>query len=118
MFVTDTRKEHIAVLEARRLGIPVVAIVDTNCDPDLIDYIIPEMMMHPCGASDQRGLPMPCWKDVRLPPKVLKALKAEMRSTLPMGDVEADEEDVEEKPRATGNWPSAPSAYLLLCTGR
>ncbi|MBI1387494.1 MAG: 30S ribosomal protein S2 [bacterium] len=41
IFVTDTRKDHIAVLEARRLGIPVVAIVDTNCDPDLIDYVIP-----------------------------------------------------------------------------
>jgi len=41
MFVVDPRKEHIAVLEARRLGIPVVAIVDTNCDPDEIDYVIP-----------------------------------------------------------------------------
>ncbi|HHX29572.1 MAG: 30S ribosomal protein S2 [Bacillota bacterium] len=41
MFVVDPRKEHIAVLEARRLGIPVVAIVDTNCDPDEVDYIIP-----------------------------------------------------------------------------
>ena len=41
IFITDTRKDHIAVLEARRLGIPVVAIVDTNCDPDFIDYVIP-----------------------------------------------------------------------------
>ena len=41
IFVTDTRKEHITVLEARKLGIPVVAIVDTNCDPDNIDYVIP-----------------------------------------------------------------------------
>lgn len=41
IFVTDTRKDHIAVLEARRLGIPVVAIVDTNCDPDDIDFVIP-----------------------------------------------------------------------------
>ena len=41
MFVVDTRKEHIAVLEAKKLGIPVVAIVDTNCDPDDADYIIP-----------------------------------------------------------------------------
>lgn len=41
IFVTDTRKEHIAVLEARRLNIPVVAIVDTNCDPDPIDFVIP-----------------------------------------------------------------------------
>jgi len=41
MFVVDPRKEKIAVAEARKLNIPVVAIVDTNCDPDEIDYIIP-----------------------------------------------------------------------------
>ena len=41
LFVVDPRKEHIAVTEARALGIPVVAIVDTNCDPDEIDYVIP-----------------------------------------------------------------------------
>jgi small subunit ribosomal protein S2 len=41
IFVIDTKKEHIAVTEANRLGIPVVAVVDTNCDPDLIDYVIP-----------------------------------------------------------------------------
>ncbi len=41
LFVVDTQREHIAVLEANRLGIPVVAIVDTNCDPDLIDHPIP-----------------------------------------------------------------------------
>lgn len=41
MFVIDTNKEAIAVQEARRLGIPVVAIVDSNCDPDVVDYPIP-----------------------------------------------------------------------------
>ncbi len=41
MFVVDPRKEKIAVSEARKLGIPVIAIVDTNCDPDEIDYVIP-----------------------------------------------------------------------------
>lgn len=41
LFVVDPRKEHIAVTEARKLGIPIVAIVDTNCDPDEIDYVIP-----------------------------------------------------------------------------
>ncbi|MDY6836654.1 MAG: 30S ribosomal protein S2 [Thermodesulfobacteriota bacterium] len=41
MFVVDTKNESIAVREGRRLGIPVVAIVDTNCNPDEIDYIIP-----------------------------------------------------------------------------
>ena len=41
LFVVDPRKEHIAVSEARKLGIPIVGIVDTNCDPDEIDYVIP-----------------------------------------------------------------------------
>ena len=41
LFVVDPRKERIAVAEARKLNIPIVAIVDTNCDPDEIDYVIP-----------------------------------------------------------------------------
>jgi small subunit ribosomal protein S2 len=41
IFVIDTKKEHIAVTEARKLGLPIIAIVDTNCDPDEVDYIIP-----------------------------------------------------------------------------
>lgn len=41
VFIVDTEKENIAVLEARKLGIPVVAPLDTNCDPDLVDYPIP-----------------------------------------------------------------------------
>lgn len=41
LFIVDSRKEKIAVAEARKLGIPIVAIVDTNCDPDEIDYVIP-----------------------------------------------------------------------------
>ncbi len=40
-FIIDPKREHIAVMECRRLGIPVVAVVDSNCDPDLIDHIIP-----------------------------------------------------------------------------
>ena len=41
MFIVDPRKERIAVAEAHKLGIPIIAIVDTNCDPDDVDYIIP-----------------------------------------------------------------------------
>jgi len=41
LFIVDPRKEKNAILEARKLGIPVVAIVDTNCDPDEVDYVIP-----------------------------------------------------------------------------
>jgi small subunit ribosomal protein S2 len=41
LFVIDPRTERIAIAEARKLGIPIVSIVDTNCDPDVVDYIIP-----------------------------------------------------------------------------
>ena len=41
MFIVDPRKEKIAIAEAKKLGIPVIAIVDTNCDPDEVDYVIP-----------------------------------------------------------------------------
>jgi small subunit ribosomal protein S2 len=41
IFVIDTKKEHIAVGEARKLGVPIMAIVDTNCDPDEVDFVIP-----------------------------------------------------------------------------
>jgi small subunit ribosomal protein S2 len=41
VWIVDTNKEHLAVNEARKLGIPVVAILDTNCDPDVVDYKIP-----------------------------------------------------------------------------
>ncbi|MGI6457435.1 MAG: 30S ribosomal protein S2 [bacterium] len=116
MFVTDTRKEHIAVLEARRLGIPVVAIVDTNCDPDLIDYIIP-------GNDDAiRAVRL---ISARIADAVLEGRSAATEGAegaeggdeeyfADMGDVEADEEDVEEKEapeeRQRETAPSAPSA--------
>ncbi len=41
IFVVDTNKEHLAVAEARKLNIPIIAILDTNCDPDVVDYPIP-----------------------------------------------------------------------------
>jgi small subunit ribosomal protein S2 len=41
LFIVDVKKERIAVQEARRLGIPIIAVVDTNCDPDVVDYVIP-----------------------------------------------------------------------------
>jgi small subunit ribosomal protein S2 len=41
IFVVDPKREHIAIAEAQRLGIPIIAMVDTNCDPDMIDYVIP-----------------------------------------------------------------------------
>ncbi len=50
MFVVDSNAEEIGVKEARRMGIPVVSVVDTNCDPDMVDWIIPATMM-PCALS-------------------------------------------------------------------
>jgi small subunit ribosomal protein S2 len=41
VFILDTKKEHIACTEANKLGIPIIAVVDTNCDPDIIQYVIP-----------------------------------------------------------------------------
>lgn len=41
VWIVDTKKEHLAVDEARKLGLPVIAILDTNCDPDEVDYKIP-----------------------------------------------------------------------------
>ena len=41
IFIVDPKREHLAVHEARRLGIPIIAITDTNCDPDDVDYLIP-----------------------------------------------------------------------------
>jgi small subunit ribosomal protein S2 len=41
IWVVDTKKEHLAIAEAKKLGIPVIAILDTNCDPDEVDYKIP-----------------------------------------------------------------------------
>jgi small subunit ribosomal protein S2 len=41
VFIIDVKTEHIAVTEAARLGIPIIAVVDTNCDPDHIDFVIP-----------------------------------------------------------------------------
>jgi small subunit ribosomal protein S2 len=50
LFVVDPHKEQLAVTESRKVGIPIVAMVDTNCDPDLIDYIIP------CNDDAIRGI--------------------------------------------------------------
>ena len=53
IFVIDTKKEHIAVTEARKLGLPVIAVVDTNCDPDVIDLRDPgQRRRHPLGHPD------------------------------------------------------------------
>lgn len=45
MFIVDPKKERIGILEAKKLGIPVIGLIDTNCNPEDVDYAIPGMMM-------------------------------------------------------------------------
>ena len=86
LFVVDTRKEHIAILEAKKLGIPVVAIVDTNCDPDDADYIIP-------GNDD-------AIRAVKLIGGALADAVIEGKGGEQLTDVEAATEDAAEAPAA------------------
>lgn len=81
MFVVDVKNEEIAVAEAKILGIPVVAIVDTNCDPDAADYIIP-------GNDD-------AIRSVRLITGKIADLIIEMR---PMDDIAGEGEETEGEP--------------------
>jgi len=64
LFIIDIKKEHIAVSEANKMGIPIVAVVDTNCDPDLVQYVIPgnddairsgTLMCHVIAEAVQEG---------------------------------------------------------------
>lgn len=85
VFVLDTKKEHIAVTEANKLGIPVIAVVDTNCDPDVIDFVIPgnddairsgELMCRVISEAVQEGQLMRSKKtDPVQAPKVLEEEK-------------------------------------------
>jgi len=101
VFVIDTKKEHIAVTEANRLGIPVVAVVDTNCDPDVIDYVIPgnddairsaALMSRVVADAVEEGRQLAQRKGVR-PPKSEEAEK-------PPPDPEAERRKADEQRRA------------------
>ena len=84
LFVVDPRKEHIAILEAKALGIPVVAIVDTNCDPDEADYPIP-------GNDDAiRAVKLIASK---IADAVLEGRQGEQMSDEAIEEVAADEEE-------------------------
>ena len=84
MFVVDPRKEHIAILEAKALGIPVVGIVDTNCDPDEADYPIP-------GNDDAiRAVKLIASK---IADAVLEGRQGEQMSDEAIEEVAADEEE-------------------------
>lgn len=87
IYIVDLKKEHIAVKEARKLEIPIVAIVDTNCDPDEVDYIIP-------GNDDAiRAIKL-------ITDKIADAIieVKQVESQGEEGEIEISEEDGEEKP--------------------
>jgi len=100
VFVVDPKKEHIAVREARKLGIPVVAIADTNCDPDEIDYIIP-------GNDDAiRAIRLVCSKIADacieghgIAEERLKAEAEAQAAREKEGEAEAEAPQAEEKPQ-------------------
>jgi len=102
VFVLDTKKEHIAVTEANKLGIPVVAVVDTNCDPDLIDYVIPgnddairasALMCRVIADSVEEGRYMASRKGRVLP-------KPQVAAPPPPPDPEAERQRAERQARA------------------
>jgi len=84
LFIIDPRKERNAIAEARKLGIPIVAIVDTNCDPDEIDYIIP-------GNDD-------AIRAIRL---IASAMANAVMEGRQGADAEAEEEEAQETPEIT-----------------
>jgi small subunit ribosomal protein S2 len=100
VFIVDPKKEHIAVREARKLGVPVVAIADTNCDPDEIDYIIP-------GNDDAiRAIRLVCSKIADacieghgIAEERLKAEAEAQAAREKEAEAEAEEPQAEEKPQ-------------------
>ena len=122
VWIVDTNKEHIAVDEARKLGIPVVAILDTNCDPDVVDYPIPgnddairsvtlltrviadavaEGKMARAGASEEGAEEMPEWERELLEQQAaadLAAAASEATATETVEVVEVVEEPAAEAP--------------------
>ncbi len=122
VWIVDTNKEHIAVDEARKLGIPIVAILDTNCDPDVVDYPIPgnddairsvtlltrviadavaEGKMARAGASEEGAEEMPEWERELLEQQAaadLAAAASEATATETVEVVEVVEEPAAEAP--------------------
>ncbi len=86
VFVVDPRKERIAVQEARKLNIPIISIVDTNCDPDEIDYVIP-------GNDDAiRAIKLICGRISDAVIEGLEGLDAEsIEAGSPVGEIREDE---------------------------
>ena len=96
VFVVDLRKEQLAVREARRLGLPIIALVDTNCDPDEADYVIP-------GNDDAIRS---CSLVIRAIADAIEAGKAKVTpAEMAAPAVEPEEPAAEEQPEVPGEEP-------------
>ena len=101
LFVVDPKKESIAVKEARKLGIPIVGIVDTNCNPDEIDYIIP-------GNDDAiRAIKLFAMKIADAVQEGKKRLEEKVQSETDKGTAEAPEVALKEAPEAESDVPES-----------
>jgi small subunit ribosomal protein S2 len=104
MYIVDTRKEHIAIAEARKLRIPVVAIIDTNCDPDEADYPIPgnddairavRLITNRIASAAQEGYEE--WRKAQIvEEEEAPAVEGEGIEPAPMAPLPGEEEVVEE----------------------
>jgi small subunit ribosomal protein S2 len=102
MFIIDTNKESIAVAEARKLGIPVAAVVDSNCDPDGIDFIVP--------GNDDAGRAITLYCDLVARAALDGIERAATRGGIDIGASEAPvSEDLGEPRKGRGNGRAAPA---------
>ncbi len=99
VYIVDPRKERIAVAEARKLDIPVIAIVDTNCDPDEIDYLIP-------GNDD-------AIRAVKLITSVMAEAVLEGKQVIEAEDIEEEQETAAEKPAEPTVEEAAPEVKAI-----
>ena len=113
LWIVDTNKEHIAVAEAQKLRIPVVAILDTNCDPDLVDYPIPgnddairsvKLLTHIVGEAVVAG------KQQREERQLAKAREAAGDAPVAEGAEAASETPAAEAPAEKAAQPETPAA--------
>src|SRR3989304_6647212 len=109
VFVVDTKKEYIAVHEAKRLGIPVVGIVDTNCDPENIDFVIP-------GNDDAiKAIKLICSRiaDAVIEGRAIYDAKGGVKQGIPVSIPEAEMVPVSTVEEVVQGIPDAPEAELI-----
>lgn len=104
VFVIDTRRETIVVKEARKLGIPIVALVDTNCDPDEVDYVIPgnDDAIRSCGLIIRAIADGVTEGRQLLAEKELEAGRAAAEEARKAAEAKAEKEKAKEKAKASG----------------